>query len=134
MHRKAESTVLAWTSRHSSYPVSTTGLAMRCETLLTSMSSRPKAGDGRLDQPLRLVWIADIGEVDAGPAARGLDLACDLAGGLDGFPAIDHHGRPGVGEGKRDRAADPAHASRNDGDLGLQFAPAHPPLRLSGSQ
>ena len=104
----------------------------RMPALLTRMSSRPKTSTAWSHHRLGLVEVGDVGAVDDGVAAHGLDLGDDLVGrprvgaAAVGLRAevVDHHRRalrrqhqrvlapdapPGTGHDRHPSLAHPSH-------------------------
>jgi hypothetical protein len=82
----------------------------------------PEAPERRLDQPLDLVGLADVGRDREALAARGLDLRADRVERLG--PAAGHDEPSSVPrEHERGRPADPRAASGDDRDARAHGAP-----------
>jgi hypothetical protein len=99
----------------------TTPLAHRnapSSTIVHQQVDSSKLADGRIDQPLHVLRVRHVGDVQC-------RLVADHADSLLGFATrgfrVHHHGRAARGERAADRAADVARAAGDQGDFAGQL-------------
>ena len=120
---------VAMTASHSASLMLKIIRSRRMPATFTRMSSRPKLWTAMSMMFSRRGEVRHRVVARRSLAAGGLDLACDLVGGLRlltgavdrAAEIVDHHRRALLGEQDRDASADAASRSGDDGDLALQM-------------
>ena len=115
--KKALLRLMSSTFSYCSSVVSSTDVRVSTPALFTMMSSRPNCLDGRVDQPLQVGDLADVGVDADGLVTERDDLLLELLGGLRVGDVVDDDVGAVLGEREHDRLADAAVAAGDDGDL-----------------